>query len=771
MAGEPKQAGKEWSDKSKYNSFNSFKGLMWHTTHYIPIAKWFEGEGKDLPPPIELSLDPGHLCNFGCAHCNAQRYLVINREEVPEDKRLMTREHLRNLIDFCAKWGVKGVCIGGGGEPLMNKAVWDLPSYIASKGMRSSFATNGSLINENIAKEMMNCRWVGVSVDAGTKEMFKKVHSVDHFDKVIENLRLLVKMKKETGSKIDIAYKFLITPQNWSELYTACKLAKEIGVRDFHARPVDLERKDFHQAMQLNYDIEEIQRLFQKCHELEEGDDFRVFTVMHKYNPEFRVMHTFKKCVSSPLMLQACSDGNVYVCADHRIESGFKLASHYPDPENILKVWGSDEHRKLLQSIRIDEECGRCFVPGTKVTTPEGVKKIESIKKGDLVISGDGKERKVIRVYKNKYEGKLVSITPFGDNRPILTTPYHKFNSIKTDECTAREMKKCLGESCGILKSMKSYRYDLKRCKNPSKKYKVVEVKAEDLKENHLLIYPKLKTSKKNILESDLAWVLGMYIAEGHYDISGRHHRVSFYLSVKEKDIAEKLSRVIEKHFGVKNQKPYIRGSSMTLAFESKKLVELVKPFGNSASVKTIPFNFITKSNTKALGSLLKGYFEGDGHFLNTEKDKTILATTVSESLASQLRIALSSIGIMSCIYKQRKRESQIEGRKINYRNEPFVIRISPSDNAEKIFPDKFKKTRKHPECIYETDSFFAVPLRELKTISYKGYVYNLEVEKDHSYLVNGLVVKNCTYGEFARQIEELAMGTKEDDPMCSDFP
>jgi sulfatase maturation enzyme AslB (radical SAM superfamily) len=242
----------------------------------------------------------------------------------------------------------------------MNKNVWDLPSYIASKGMKSSFATNGSLINEQIAREMMNCRWVGVSVDAATPEIFEKIHGVNAFDKVIENLRLLVKMKEETGSKIDISYKFLISPANWHEVYEACKLAKEIGVRDFHARPADLERKDFQKAMDLNYNIEEIQRLFVKCHELEEGDKFRVFTVMHKYNPDFTVKHSFKKCSSSSLMLQACSDGNVYVCADHRIEPRFKLTSHFPNPENILKMWGSDEHRKLLQSVEVNKECGRC---------------------------------------------------------------------------------------------------------------------------------------------------------------------------------------------------------------------------------------------------------------------------------------------------------------------------------------------------------------------------------------------------------------------------
>jgi MoaA/NifB/PqqE/SkfB family radical SAM enzyme len=415
-----KQSGKEWAPKSKYNSFNSYKGLTYLDKYYKPIASWWKGEsGAKLPPPIELSVDPGHLCNFKCGHCNAQRYLIMYPEQVPEDKKLMTEEHLKSIFDFCAEWGVKGVCLGGGGEPLMNKNIWKMPAYIVSKGMTCSFATNGSLINEEIAEQMMNCRWVGVSVDAGSKEVFNRVHGFENdklkkiegireifekiygkneenkelfekisntiieeekgeeenlFDKVINNLRLLVRKKKETGSKIDISYKFLIRPDNWQDLFKACQLAKEIGVRDFHARPADLERKDFDSAMELNYNLEEVHKLFDKCHEIED-DNFRVFTVMHKYNPEFKVMHTFCNCISSPLMLQACADGNVYVCADHRIEPRFKLASHFPDPKEILKVWGSEKHRELLKSINVNQECGRC-------TYGEYAKQIEDLALG-----------------------------------------------------------------------------------------------------------------------------------------------------------------------------------------------------------------------------------------------------------------------------------------------------------------------------------------------------------------------------------------------------
>lgn len=353
-----KEKRREWADDNKYNSFNSVKGLTYFISHYLPITKWLKGKGK-LPAPIELSLDPAHICNFKCGHCNAQRYLAINPDEVPADKKIMTKKHLHNLIDFVSDWGVKGICMGGGGEPLMNKNIWDMPSYIHKKGMESSFATNGSLVNDKIANEMMYCNWVGVSVDAGDKETFQRVHGIDVFEKVIRNLKYLVKTKEKTNSKIDISYKFLIRPDNWKSIVDACKIAKDIGVRDFHARPVDLQRRDFKSVMKLNYDMEAIVENFNKCHEIED-ENFRVFTVMHKYDPEFRVKHTFKKCVSSSLMLQACSDGNVYVCADHRIEPRFNLGTHYPNPKNILKFWGSDKHRGILGSIKVNEECGRC---------------------------------------------------------------------------------------------------------------------------------------------------------------------------------------------------------------------------------------------------------------------------------------------------------------------------------------------------------------------------------------------------------------------------
>ncbi|KKK62586.1 hypothetical protein LCGC14_3002840, partial [marine sediment metagenome] len=92
-----------------------------------------------------------------------------------------------------------------------------------------------------------------------------------------------------------------------------------------------------------------------KCHE-EETDDFHVYTVIHKYDENFHVKHDFKKCLASPLVIQCCTDGNCYVCVDHRMEERFKLGSQ----KDIKQWWGGDKHKELVQSIDPLTECSRC---------------------------------------------------------------------------------------------------------------------------------------------------------------------------------------------------------------------------------------------------------------------------------------------------------------------------------------------------------------------------------------------------------------------------
>lgn len=328
----------EWSEKNKYSSFNSYKGLTYFE-NYKKIVGWFDGK-NELPPPIEASLDPVNACNNNCYYCNSQRYL---REEPAHLKRWGI-EYMEELLINLSNWGVKGFCWGGGGESTLNLRLAEMTRAGVLLGMECSIITNGVLMDDALVDALLLCRWIGISIDSAHPAIYRQVRGTDDCLAVLNNIKRLVAKRKKT----DIAMKVLVLPETIDTIYYTCQVAKELGVQDFHVRPVDLERKDFYGKVKLNLEMKRIKDIFEQCHKLE-TPDFHVFTVTHKYDENFHVKHDFKRCLASPLVAQICTDKRKYICLDHRLEEKYEI-----------KEWGSDEHRKMLQGVDPDRDCGRC---------------------------------------------------------------------------------------------------------------------------------------------------------------------------------------------------------------------------------------------------------------------------------------------------------------------------------------------------------------------------------------------------------------------------
>ena len=329
----------EWSNDNKYNEFNSYKGLTYYN-EYLQIVKWMRGDGDYNLPAIECSLDPITLCNLKCFYCNSQRYL--------DDFKEIKTPLLKWVIRFIAEWGMKGLCFGGGGESLLHKDTGNLLSYAADQGLEVALITNGTVMNDNIVQNIGRCQWVGFSVDAATNETYRKIKGVDLFDKVIGNLG-------RVAGKTRLAYRMLLVEENAHEIYQSCLLARSLSCNTFHVRPADFNRKDYKGSKSYVVDADSVREQFLKCHELED-DDFKVQTVIHKFNNDFTVKQNFTKCLASPLCLQVCTDGFCYVCPDHRLEERFRLGHM----SQISEWWGKDKHRNILRSIIPSLECSRC---------------------------------------------------------------------------------------------------------------------------------------------------------------------------------------------------------------------------------------------------------------------------------------------------------------------------------------------------------------------------------------------------------------------------
>lgn len=340
---------KEW--QSPYNEFNSIK-ILGFKENLEAIVK-----GKFLPP-INVDTDTTNKCNFNCIWCNAKGFRCKKPSSLSE-------KHLLNLADFYKEWGVKATCVAGGGEPMMNPGFAAFLYRLHKNGVKSGVITNGSFLDEKNARAVAECSsWCGFSIDAGSNDVFMKVKGLKDkkmFDEVINNIRNLVKIKKQLKSKVEITYKYLLHPFNAKDIYKAAKLAKALGMNTFHLRPVcwdNLYNQEHEKAVNFSDYIETIESEIQKARALEDKN-FNFYSVRHKFGEKFERKINFQKCLATPLLSTFGADGNVHLCFDVRGKKEWILCSHYPDPRKILKVWGSNRHKKIINSINV-KKCPRC---------------------------------------------------------------------------------------------------------------------------------------------------------------------------------------------------------------------------------------------------------------------------------------------------------------------------------------------------------------------------------------------------------------------------
>ena len=334
----------EWNDP--YNPFNSFKALMWR--------EWFEGMAKgEFLPPVSVDTDPCYACQNDCVYCNAWQLF--------KDGGMIPPEHLLRLADFYAEWGVKSTCIAGGGEPLLNPGLAEFLRRLSILGIESGVITNGvhMPIVETIAMATY-CRWVGMSLDAGTPQTYAKLKGHNRFDCVVNNITRLTTCRWPE-SHCDVAVKYLIHPDNAHEIAQAAKLAKDAGAVHFHARPVgwdNVPKTAGKPALDWASAATIVDEQMAEARELEDGK-FQVFGVRHKFAPGLSRKVGFSQCRAAPLILTFGADGNTHLCFDMRGKPELVLCSHYPDPREVLKHWNTDRHRAMLAAID-PQTCPRC---------------------------------------------------------------------------------------------------------------------------------------------------------------------------------------------------------------------------------------------------------------------------------------------------------------------------------------------------------------------------------------------------------------------------
>lgn len=338
---------REWEDR--FNPFNSDKALV-HAARFEAIL------AEQYLPPAVVNLDVSGDCQYACPHCHHRRKQIKNRSLPMLDERLA-----RTFPEFVLRWEEKGIrpqacCIvGSQGDALLYPHLPNLLKELFFRGVDVGLVSNGYAYDDRLIDFAVHyCKFLGVSMDAGTKETYNLVHNppADAWEKVTGTLKRITYKLEQNGMRNDVGFKFLILPQSWHTLYDACKLAKDLGCRYIQIRPADLP-----DDARAKIDIDKVGEQIEKAMvDLNEPGKFEVAGVRHKFTPDFtRVLPDY--CWLTPLTVTITSDGKVWPCVDRRWDIPTMLADCSKSGWSALKhAWGSPQHVAIVHEVI--NQCG-----------------------------------------------------------------------------------------------------------------------------------------------------------------------------------------------------------------------------------------------------------------------------------------------------------------------------------------------------------------------------------------------------------------------------
>lgn len=436
-----------------------------------------------------------------------------------------------------------------------------------------------------------------------------------------------------------------------------------------------------------------------------------------------------------------------------------------------------------------------CHHPNTKIITDKGVKNIIDIDIGDLVLTHKGRFRKVINKTYRLPNSPMMKWHTFGGYEETISTSDHHFwngndfeplggmtnntylstlkdlSNIEYFDITSvlDDYMECGDRIYPVHARAKFNRHQLRHIRELNNSHSQSEIgRIYGVRQSvvHNIIkkqrFPKNAIPNKIKLDFNFGLIIGYYASEGSCGADGRAVTFSLdgHCNINLDKFIIQLKTAIESVFGF-NPKIYYSEHDNTAnitinqVFMSKIFKYICPGISHTKLIK----HDILFSNANFLKGFITGYWNGDGHWrLET---KAAIAGCVNLSLLCQVRLALSYFGINSSIRQIRDEGTAIlHGKTYNIKRAYGVIM-----NGQNL--RKFKKTF-YNEVVIETNKRSLIrgnkDILEFDFIykyfcDYEGYVYNLEVEEDHSYSLLNATVHNCfssdSNGFFPRSLIE----------------
>ncbi|MBS3168807.1 hypothetical protein J4216_06780, partial [Candidatus Woesearchaeota archaeon] len=402
-----------------------------------------------------------------------------------------------------------------------------------------------------------------------------------------------------------------------------------------------------------------------------------------------------------------------------------------------------------------------CFRGDQPIITAEGIKPIETIREGELVLTASGKFRKVVKTMERFVENyRVINVWKMpkqtlvvSDDHPILclnkktNKSQWKFASeITSEDYVAVAYPK---QTNDIEKLFVMDFLD-------KKKYEIIngDIHKINKDKNHPRYSVQMKLVKAEIdIDYDLMKLFGYYLSEGYID---QDDSVRFTFHSEELEYMKDVISLMERKFGISATiKKSSAGNWSNLRFFSRILVNVFKSvLGEGFDKKKTPSWFLELPIEKQKG-LLSGIIRGDGFPVKNRHTTNIRATLSNPNLVYAIWVILARQGYLASF---RKDNLSKLGTTNSYTT------LLDSHNSEKIFNEIFidkqfngitQLSMRRIKQKYVDGRFF-LPIRDIQVIMEPIKVYNFEVEWEHTYVANNVAVHNCFVIPVGDSIEEI---------------
>lgn len=283
-------------------------------------------------------LELTRACNLRCRHC-------LNNSGI-KNKNELTREETLKLISDLADAGIQEIRFTGG-EPLLNKNVYEYIKCCTDLGLSTSLGSNGTLVDEKVAMKLKlaGLKRCVISID-GSRDAHDYIRGIGNYDKSMRAIDLL----KSYG--IDVRINSVIMKENINDVIKFAKNMHKKRNKLFIRRFIESGRGEYLKDNSLSLkDYEEVKKRLSKeiegkyidGHYLKEKDVQKTFRI----KLPFRVTN----CRAGERSFAIMPNGDISPCG-FLAAQGYEKIGNVREINNFRRFWNDLQEDKVLFDLR-----------------------------------------------------------------------------------------------------------------------------------------------------------------------------------------------------------------------------------------------------------------------------------------------------------------------------------------------------------------------------------------------------------------------------------